>query len=80
MLKSLLMKPTLAATLHNPNDEMLPYAVKTMTFQKKSFLKLSIVPEILLSGNHAKIEKWRNKKAIESTKKKRPDLVKETEV
>lgn len=27
------------------------------------------VPEILLSGNHAEIEKWRNKKAGEKTKK-----------
>ena len=33
------------------------------------------VPEILLSGNHAKIEKWREEKAIERTKKRRPDLL-----
>lgn len=32
------------------------------------------VPEILLSGNHKKIEEWRKKKAIEITKEKRPDL------
>lgn len=34
------------------------------------------VPEVLLSGNHAEIERWRKKKAKEQTKKKRPDLVK----
>lgn len=34
------------------------------------------VPEVLLSGNHAEIEKWRKKKALENTKKKRPDLIK----
>jgi len=34
------------------------------------------VPEILLSGNHPKIDKWRGKKALEKTKKIRPDLVK----
>lgn len=33
------------------------------------------VPEVLLSGNHKKIEEWRKKKAIEITKKKRPDLL-----
>jgi len=33
------------------------------------------VPEILLSGNHQKVEKWRNQKAQERTKKRRPDLV-----
>lgn len=35
------------------------------------------VPQVLLSGNHAKIEDWRKQKAIEVTKKKRPDLLKE---
>ncbi len=33
------------------------------------------VPEVLLSGNHQNIEKWRKEKSIEITKKKRPDLV-----
>ncbi len=32
------------------------------------------VPEILLSGNHAKIEEWRLEQSIERTKKLRPDL------
>ena len=34
------------------------------------------VPEILLSGHHANIEKWRKEKALEITKLKRPDLLK----
>lgn len=33
------------------------------------------VPEILLSGNHTKIEKWREEKALERTQKRRPDLL-----
>lgn len=33
------------------------------------------VPEVLLSGNHKEIEKWRLKKAFEETLKKRPDLL-----
>ena len=32
------------------------------------------VPDILLSGNHKKIEEWRERKSIELTKKVRPDL------
>ena len=35
------------------------------------------VPEILLSGNHKKINKWRDQKALEKTKKRRPDLLKD---
>lgn len=33
------------------------------------------VPEVLLSGNHQKIAKWRKVKSLEVTKKKRPDLL-----
>ncbi len=33
------------------------------------------VPEVLLNGNHKEIEKWRKEKALENTKKKRPDLL-----
>ncbi len=33
------------------------------------------VPEILLSGNHVEIEKWRKRKAIEKTKSIRKDLI-----
>lgn len=34
------------------------------------------VPEILLSGNDAKIEEWRMNQALERTKRLRPDLLK----
>ena len=34
------------------------------------------VPQILLSGHHENIEKWRKERSLEITKKKRPDLLK----
>jgi len=34
------------------------------------------VPEVLLSGNHAEIEKWRQARALEKTRLVRPDLLK----
>ena len=34
------------------------------------------VPEVLTSGHHKKINEWRKEKAIEITKKNRPDLLK----
>jgi tRNA (guanine37-N1)-methyltransferase len=34
------------------------------------------VPEVLTSGHHKKISEWRKEKAIEITKKNRPDLLK----
>ena len=34
-----------------------------------------LVPEVLLNGNHAEIEKWRREKALEKTQKIRKDLL-----
>lgn len=52
-------------------DQLLapPLYTRPESFQGKS------VPEILLSGNHAKIESWRLEKSIERTQKLRPDLL-----
>jgi tRNA (guanine37-N1)-methyltransferase len=33
------------------------------------------VPEVLLSGNHAEIERWRRDAALEKTRRNRPDLL-----
>jgi tRNA (guanine37-N1)-methyltransferase len=33
------------------------------------------VPEVLLSGHHANIEKWRTEQSLERTRRKRPDLL-----
>lgn len=38
------------------------------------------VPDILLSGNHARIEKWRKRESLKRTLLKRPDLLKECEL
>ncbi len=34
------------------------------------------VPEVLISGNHKKIDEWRKQNSLEITKKRRPDLLK----
>ena len=35
------------------------------------------VPEVLLGGNHAKIEEWRHEQSLKITAEKRPDLLEE---
>ena len=37
------------------------------------------VPEVLLSGNHAEIARWRAEQARQRTKERRPDLLEQTE-
>jgi tRNA (guanine37-N1)-methyltransferase len=38
------------------------------------------VPDVLLSGNHAEIRRWRRKEALKATMKKRPDLLEKVEL
>lgn len=38
------------------------------------------VPDVLLSGDHAKIDKWRREQALERTFKKRPDMLEKADL
>jgi tRNA (guanine37-N1)-methyltransferase len=40
----------------------------------------SKVPEVLLSGDHGKIDKWRRQQALERTLRKRPDMLETAEL
>ena len=51
---------------------LLEYPQYTRPIEWKGFK----VPEILLSGHHANIQKWRQEKSLKITQKKRPDLLK----
>ncbi len=53
-------------------DNLLEYPHYT---RPREFMGME-VPEVLLSGNHKKIDEWRHEKSIEITKERRPDLYK----
>ncbi|MCL4382202.1 MAG: tRNA (guanosine(37)-N1)-methyltransferase TrmD [Patescibacteria group bacterium] len=57
---------------HNP-EFILEYPQYTRPPEFKGMK----VPPVLLSGDHQKIEVWREKEAYKLTKKRRPDLLKE---
>jgi len=46
-----------------------PHYTRPQEFEGRS------VPEVLLSGNHAEIARWRKQMALENTQKYRPDLL-----
>jgi tRNA (guanine37-N1)-methyltransferase len=46
-----------------------PHYTRPQTFEGAE------IPEVLTSGNHAKIEQWRRERALELTKARRPDLL-----
>lgn len=54
------------------SDSMLEYPQYT----RPAVFEGIPVPEVLLSGHHANIEKWRREKALELTAERRPDLLK----
>lgn len=53
------------------NDNLLDYPVYTKPVDFRGMK----VPEVLLSGHHENIRKWRLEKQIEKTKERRPDLL-----
>ena len=54
------------------SDNLLDYPVYT----KPRVYRGMEVPEVLLSGDHAKIDEWRKNERIKRTQEKRPDLLK----
>lgn len=52
------------------------YLLDYPTYTKPRVFRGMEVPEVLTSGDHAKINKWRQEESIKKTKKRRPDLFK----
>jgi len=44
-------------------------------FTRPRVFRGSEVPEVLLSGDHARIQRWREIRARERTRERRPDLL-----
>ena len=57
------------------NNDLLDYPQYT---KPKEYRGMK-VPDVLLSGDHKKIDEWRKEEQIKKTKKQRPDLLKESE-
>ncbi|MBP5308685.1 MAG: tRNA (guanosine(37)-N1)-methyltransferase TrmD [Clostridia bacterium] len=53
------------------SDNLLEYPHYT---RPQEFMGLK-VPEVLVSGNHAEVDRWRMEKSLELTKRLRPDLL-----
>lgn len=54
------------------NDHLLDYP----TYTKPREYRGQCVPDVLVSGDHAKIDAWRKEQAYKKTEEKRPDLLK----
>ncbi len=62
-----------SAEIESFHDNLLEYPQYT----RPEIYEGRRVPEVLLSGHHKNIEKWRREKSIQRTWERRPDLLKE---
>lgn len=53
------------------NNNLLDYPVYTKPVDFRGM----VVPDVLLSGHHANIKKWREEQSLKKTKIRRPDLI-----
>ncbi|MBW2245047.1 MAG: tRNA (guanosine(37)-N1)-methyltransferase TrmD [Deltaproteobacteria bacterium] len=70
----------LPGVLGNP-DSVVTESFQTEQLEGPQFTRPAVfrgreVPEVLRSGDHAKIDHWRGQKALERTRERRPDLLK----
>lgn len=52
-----------------------PSMLEAPSYTKPNTFRDMSVPEVLLSGNHKKIDAWKKQKALERTQQNRPDLL-----
>ena len=55
------------------------YLLDYPTYTKPQDFRGMKVPDVLISGNHQKIDQWRRQKSLELTLEKRPDLLSESQ-
>ena len=60
-----------SAEIETFKDNLLEYPQYT---KPREFMGIS-VPEVLISGDHAKVDKWRREQAEKLTRERRPDLL-----
>ena len=58
------------------NDSFQENLLDYPTYTKPRVYRDMEVPEILLSGDHQKIDEWRKNESLKKTQERRPDLLK----
>ena len=58
------------------NESFSSFLLDYPTYTKPNLVDGLSVPEVLISGNHSEVERWRRKNSLGITMQKRPDLLK----
>ena len=68
--------PGFVKTYESALEDSFPRLLDYTHYTRPREFKGLFVPEVLLSGNHKDVEKWRKKESLKRTLLKRPDLLK----
>ena len=64
----------------SPKDESFAeHLLEYPHYTRPAVFEGHAVPDVLLSGHHAQIERWRKEQAAERTRRRRPDLLRDNE-
>ncbi|SIS37715.1 tRNA (guanosine(37)-N1)-methyltransferase TrmD [Salimicrobium flavidum] len=63
-----------------PGDSFSDHLLEHPHYTRPQNFRGMEVPEVLTSGNHAKIDEWRRKESLKRTASRRPDLLKKAEL
>jgi tRNA (guanine37-N1)-methyltransferase len=58
-----------------PNDIIQPRLLGPAVYTRPAVFRGHAVPEVLISGHHARVREWRRQSALEVTRRYRPDLL-----
>ena len=61
-------------------DSFVRHLLDYPHYTRPEAVKTHLVPEVLLSGDHTEIRKWRKQEALKRTLERRPDLVEQLDV
>ena len=61
-------------------DSFVRHLLDYPHYTRPESLEAHSVPEVLLSGDHGEIRRWRKKQALKRTLERRPDLVEKLDV
>lgn len=75
-----LLPETLGNTLSNQTDSFSTGLLEHPQYTRPRNFRGQEVPEVLLSGNHAKIAEWQSKESLRKTWLRRPDMLEAIEL
>lgn len=77
---SRLVPGVLAAETSYENESHFNGLLEYPQYTRPAVWHVNLIPDVLISGHHAKIEQWKREQSLINTLKKRPDMLEKAEL